>query len=200
MGPWRKAGRLGFFRAIPGCVQPEGVAERLRVGDRRRTSPPQNTACSQGAPPTVTPPTAPLKPFLIPMRLRDMSLMAHGARIIRKVGIVEGSPLELLKGTLDTLILKTLSRGPNHGYGIARWLRESSADAFQVEEGALYPALRRLEKRGFLISGWDVTETGREAKFYRLTEDGRAELEAALAHWSRYVSAMGQVLDSGGRA
>jgi transcriptional regulator len=125
--------------------------------------------------------------------------MAHGARIIRKVGIVEGSPLELLKGTLDTLILKTLSRGPNHGYGIARWLRESSADAFQVEEGALYPALRRLEKRGFLISGWDVTETGREAKFYRLTEDGRAELEAALAHWSRYVSAMGQVLDSGGR-
>lgn len=126
--------------------------------------------------------------------------MAHPARITRKVGIVEGSPLELLKGTLDTLILKTLSRGPNHGYGIARWLKETSAEAFQVEEGALYPALRRLEKRGLLASGWDVTETGREAKFYRLTQEGRAELEAALAHWRRYVSAMGQVLDSGGRA
>jgi len=108
--------------------------------------------------------------------------------------------LEILKGTLDILILKTLSRGPNHGYGIARRLRESSAQAFQVEEGALYPALRRLEKRGLLTSGWDVTETGREAKFYRLTEEGRAELEAALTHWRRYVSAMGQVLDSGGRA
>jgi len=126
--------------------------------------------------------------------------MSHPTRTIGKVRIVEGSPLELLKGTLDTLILKTLSRGPNHGYGIARWLRESSADAFQVEEGALYPALRRLEKRGLLASGWDVTETGREAKFYRLTEEGRAELDAALANWSRYVSAMGQVLDSGGHA
>jgi PadR family transcriptional regulator PadR len=134
------------------------------------------------------------------MRLRDMSLMSHPTRTIGKVRIVEGSPLELLKGTLDTLILKTLSRGPNHGYGIARWLRESSADAFQVEEGALYPALRRLEKRGLLASGWDVTETGREAKFYRLTEEGRAELHAALANWSRYVSAMGQVLDPGGHA
>jgi PadR family transcriptional regulator PadR len=113
---------------------------------------------------------------------------------------MRGSPLEILKGTLDILILKTLSRGPNHGYGIARWLRETSSEAFQVEEGALYPALRRLEKRGLVTSGWDVTETGREAKFYHLTSGGRRELDSALANWSRYVTAMGHVLDSEGPA
>lgn len=103
--------------------------------------------------------------------------------------------LEILKGTLDILILKTLKRGANHGYGIARWLRESSSDAFQVEEGALYPALRRMEKRGHLVAGWDVTETGREAKYYRLTDEGEKELHAAQANWVRYVGAMAQILD-----
>ena len=106
------------------------------------------------------------------------------------------SPLEILKGTLDILILKTLSRGPNHGYGIARWLKETSSEAFQVEEGALYPALRRLERKGWVTSGWDLTETGREAKFYRLTAEGKREMDGALANWSRYVAAMGIVLDS----
>lgn len=105
-----------------------------------------------------------------------------------------GSGLEILKGTLDILILKTLRRGPNHGYGIGRWLKESSSEAFQVEEGAIYPALRRMEKRGFLVADWDVTETGREAKFYRLTTEGERELEAAQANWERYVVAMNQVL------
>jgi len=105
-----------------------------------------------------------------------------------------GSALEILKGTLEILILRTLNRGPNHGYGVARWLRENSSEAFQVGEGALYPALRRMEKRGLLISDWDVTETGREAKFYRLTPQGRTELEAALANWDRYVMTMAQVL------
>jgi transcriptional regulator len=113
---------------------------------------------------------------------------------------MRGSPLEILKGTLDILVLKTLSRGANHGYGIARWLRETSSEAFQVEEGALYPALRRLEKRGWVTSGWDVTETGREAKFYHLTPEGTRELETALANWNRYVIAMGFVLDSEGPA
>jgi len=107
--------------------------------------------------------------------------------------------LELMKGTLDILILRTLSRGPNHGYGIARWLRESSGEEFQVEEGALYPALRRMEKRGFLVSDWETTETGREAKVYRLTSQGQAELDAAMANWERYVAAMGHVLGTGSR-
>ncbi len=103
------------------------------------------------------------------------------------------SSLEILKGTLDTLILRTLSQGPNHGYGIARWLREQSGEAFQVEEGALYPALRRMVKRGLLRADWETTETGREAKVYRLTARGRTELKAAQARWERYVAAMGQV-------
>ncbi len=107
-----------------------------------------------------------------------------------------GSSLEILKGTLDILILKTLSRGANHGYGVARWLRETSAEAFQVEEGALYPALRRLEKKGLVASAWDVTETGREAKFYSLTPEGETELASAQATWHRYVTAMGHVLGS----
>jgi transcriptional regulator len=111
-----------------------------------------------------------------------------------------GSSLEILKGTLEILILRTLRRGPNHGYGIARWLRDTSAEAFQVEEGALYPALRRLEKKGLVASDWDVTETGREAKYYRLTSRGQAELDCALTNWARYVTAMGQVLDSEGQA
>jgi transcriptional regulator len=102
--------------------------------------------------------------------------------------------LELLKGTLDVLILKTLSAVPMHGYGVSRWLRETTADDFHVEEGALYPALRRLEKKGLIESEWGQTDTGREAKFYRLTEAGRAELEAELNTWNRYVRAMGKVL------
>lgn len=120
--------------------------------------------------------------------------MGIGPETPRKVGTVEGSSLEILKGTLDILILRTLSRGPNHGYGIARWLRQTSGDAFQVEEGALYPALRRLEARGLVVAGWDLTQTGREAKFYRLTPEGARALEAALENWSRYVAAMGHVL------
>jgi len=107
-----------------------------------------------------------------------------------------GAPsLEILKGTLEILILKTLSRSPNHGYGIARRLKETSAEAFQVEEGALYPALRRMEKKGLLAADWDVTDTGREAKFYRLTPLGQRTLEKSLEDWGRYVTAMGHVLD-----
>ena len=83
-------------------------------------------------------------------------------------------PLELIKGTLDVLILKTLSAGALHGYGISRSLRDTTQNDFHVEEGALYPALRRLEKRGYVESEWGVTDTGREAQFYRLTSAGRA--------------------------
>ena len=102
--------------------------------------------------------------------------------------------LELLKGTLDVLILKTLSGGAMHGYGVSRWLRETTREAFQVEEGALYPALRRLEKRGMVEAEWSVTDTGREAKFYRLTAAGQAELDSSLRTWERYVRAMNRVL------
>ena len=104
------------------------------------------------------------------------------------------SSLELLKGTLDVLILKTLHGGAMHGYGISRSIREATKDAFRVEEGALYPALRRLEKRGLVEANWGVTDTGREARFYALTPAGRAELSSELSSWHRYVEAMGRVL------
>lgn len=104
--------------------------------------------------------------------------------------------LELLKGTLDVLILKTLSRASMHGYAVSRWIRETTSDAFQVEEGALYPALRRLEKRGLVEAEWGVTDTGREAKFYRLTDGGEAELRSETRRWRRYVEAMGCVLEA----
>ncbi len=106
--------------------------------------------------------------------------------------------LELLKGTLDVVILKTLSSGPLHGYGVSRWVREATREDFSIEEGALYPALRRLEKKGYVESEWGVTDTGRDAKFYRLTRDGRGELETRSRTWERYVVAMGRVLGSSG--
>jgi PadR family transcriptional regulator, regulatory protein PadR len=107
--------------------------------------------------------------------------------------------MELLKGTLDILILKTLSRGSLHGYGISRYLREQTQRAFDVQEGALYPALRRLEARGLARVKWDSTDTGRQAKFYSLTREGEAELERGVDVVESYVAAMAQVL-GGARA
>ena len=104
--------------------------------------------------------------------------------------------LELLKGTLDVLILKTLSAGAMHGYGVSRWIRDATREELRVEEGALYPALRRLEKRGLVEAEWGVTDTGREAKFYGLTPAGRAEMRTSVLTWQRYVQAMDRVLGS----
>ena len=104
--------------------------------------------------------------------------------------------LELLKGTLDVLILKTLSWGPLHGYAVSRWIRGRTGDAFSIEEGALYPALRRLHKKGLLEARWGATDTGREAKFYTLTDAGRRQLQAEVMSWGRYVEAMSAVLHS----
>lgn len=105
--------------------------------------------------------------------------------------------LELLKGTLDIVILKTLEAGPRHGYGISRWVRDATREDLSIDEGALYPALRRLEKRGYVESEWGVSDTGRDAKFYRLTPDGRKELTSSVHHWERYVAAMSRVLVAG---
>ena len=102
--------------------------------------------------------------------------------------------LTLLKGTLDVLILRTLGWQPMHGYAISRWIREQSGDAFRVEEGALYPALRRQEERGLIEGEWSLTDTGREAKFYALTEEGRRAMRAEVRDWGRYVEAMSRVL------
>jgi PadR family transcriptional regulator, regulatory protein PadR len=103
-------------------------------------------------------------------------------------------PLPLLQGTLDALILKTLSRGRRHGYAIARWLEEATEDALQIEEGSLYPALYRMEKRGWIEAEWGISELNRKAKFYRLTPAGRAQLEAETAQWASFTAAVSKVL------
>ena len=97
---------------------------------------------------------------------------------------------DLLRGTLDMLILKTLSGGKAHGYAIARHIQQVSHDALVVEEGSLYPALHRMERRGWVESEWDVTDTGRRAKFYALTPDGRAALADQSQSWDEYVAAL----------
>jgi len=102
--------------------------------------------------------------------------------------------LDLLQGTLDLLVLKALSWGPAHGYSVATWIRERSDDAFLVEEGALYPALHRLERRGWVAAEWGLSENNRRAKFYELTSKGRGQLRSEVSLWERYVSAVGKVL------
>lgn len=102
--------------------------------------------------------------------------------------------MELIRGTLDVLVLKTVSWGRLHGYGISRAIGAATADALLVEEGALYPALRRLEKRGLLRGSWGVTDTGREARFYELTPAGTRHLQREMETWRRYVDAMSRVL------
>lgn len=102
--------------------------------------------------------------------------------------------LELLHGTLDTLVLKTLSWGPCHGYAIARWLRETSGGEFEVEDRALYVSLHRMEARGWVRSEWGLSENNRRAKFYELTAEGRRQLQAKQAHWARYAAAVFRVL------
>ena len=104
------------------------------------------------------------------------------------------SKADLLKGTLDLLILKALTLGPQHGYGIARWLEESSHDLLHIEEGSLYPALSRMEKRSWIRSEWGFSETNRKAKYYRLTSGGREQLGAQADGWNRLVEAMYLVL------
>lgn len=101
---------------------------------------------------------------------------------------------DLPQGTLDLLILKVVALGPVHGYAIAQRLQQVSRDVVQVPQGSLYPALHRLENRELLVADWKATDTGREAKFYRLTRKGRAMLESETASWRRLSDAIGLIL------
>ena len=103
--------------------------------------------------------------------------------------------LELLQGTLDMLILRTLLWGPQHGHGIGQAIRAQSEDLLKVETGSLYPALHRLEKRGWLISDWGVSEANQRAKYYRLTPAGKAQLVREQDRWSQLVTAIGRVMN-----
>ncbi|MEJ2538868.1 MAG: PadR family transcriptional regulator [Gemmatimonadota bacterium] len=102
--------------------------------------------------------------------------------------------MELMQGTLDLLVLRTLTGEPRHGYQIARAIKRLSAEALQVEEGALYPALHRLRAKGWIEGEWGMSENNRRARFYALTPEGRSALESARADWARYVDAVERVL------
>jgi transcriptional regulator len=101
---------------------------------------------------------------------------------------------ELLKGTLDLLILRSLFEAPRHGYGIAQWLEETSQGLLRIEQGSLYPALYRMEDRGWISARWGLTDLKRRAKFYRLTAHGREQLETEERGWNRLVKAISLIL------
>ena len=100
----------------------------------------------------------------------------------------------LLQGTLDMLILQTLRSGARHGYAIGRWLEEATRDSLQIEEGSLYPALYRMERKGWIEAEWGVSELNRRAKLYRLTPKGRAQLATETEQWARFAGAISKVL------
>ena len=103
---------------------------------------------------------------------------------------------DLLQGTLDVLILKTLSWGPRHGYAVARGLQQLTDDVLQIEEGSLYPALHRMERRGWVESEWGLSENNRRAKYYRLTPGGRKQLRTESSTWSVFSQAVSKVLNA----
>src|SRR4029077_277296 len=103
---------------------------------------------------------------------------------------------DILRGTLDLLILKALSWGPAHGYAVARWIEQATNDALRIEEGSLYPALHRLEERGHVSAEWGLSENNRRAKFYALTSEGRRQLRAESASWHRFARAVLAALEA----
>ena len=113
---------------------------------------------------------------------------------VEERGVTVKEKSDLPQGTLDLLILKVVALGPVHGYAIAQRLQQVSRDVVQVPQGSLYPALHRLKNRGLLAADWNETETGREAKFYKLTRKGRAQLETETASWERLAEAVGLIM------
>jgi PadR family transcriptional regulator PadR len=109
--------------------------------------------------------------------------------------MTQGVP-EILRGTLDLLILRALSWGATHGYGVARWIQHATNDALAIGEGTLYPALHRLEERGWVVASWGVSENNRQAKFYSLTKKGRAQLRVETDAWRRYAAAIFAALEA----
>jgi len=106
--------------------------------------------------------------------------------------------IDLKQGTLDVLVLKSLSWEPRHGYAISNWIQERTHSVLNVEEGALYPALHRLERKGWIESDWGRSENNRKAKYYQLTKRGRSALDEEASEWGRYVEAVARVLSAEG--
>ena len=114
------------------------------------------------------------------------------------MGNGKGKSGDLVQGTLDMLVLKALERGPMHGYGVAEWIHQSSADVLRVEEGALYPALHRLERQGWVRSEWKMTESNQRARFYRITAAGKKQLASDHDRWRLMVGAIAAVMQKTG--
>ena len=104
--------------------------------------------------------------------------------------------MDLMQGTLDMLILSSLLTSPKHGYAVMRWIRTMSEEELHIEEGALYPALHRMQERGWVTSDWGLSENNRQAKFYKLTPKGRNQLQVVTSSWARYVKIMAKVLQA----
>jgi PadR family transcriptional regulator, regulatory protein PadR len=109
--------------------------------------------------------------------------------------MARNSRTDLLQGTLDMLILKTLALGPQHGWGISQRIQQVSQDVLQVNQGSLYPALHRLELQGWIASDWGVSDTNRQAKFYRLTRTGQKQLQAETDNWARVTEAVARIMN-----
>ena len=109
-----------------------------------------------------------------------------------------GKSMSLLQGTLDVLVLRALEAEPRHGYAVAEWIRARTEGALEIEDGALYTALHRMEKRGYLAAEWGLSHNNRRAKFYSLTRAGRRELASASADWNAYAAAVAKVLQPDG--
>jgi PadR family transcriptional regulator, regulatory protein PadR len=107
---------------------------------------------------------------------------------------------DLPQGTLETMILKTLSWGEQHGYGIGRWIERASGDSLTIEEGSLYPALHRMEKRGWITATWRLTENNRRGKYYELTREGREQLRVQSGSWQRVMESVAKVLETTSQA
>ena len=108
--------------------------------------------------------------------------------------------MSLLQGTLDVLVMKAVAHEARHGYGVAEWIRKTTDGTLEIEDGALYTSLHRMQKRGWLEAEWGVSENNRRAKYYALSADGREELARAEGDWSRYAEAVFKVLEAGGRS
>ena len=114
----------------------------------------------------------------------------------RSSNAMTGERQRLLQGTLDVLVLKALQAGPAHGYAVSSWIRKITGGVLDIEDGALYTALHRMEKRGWLEAQWGVSDTSRRVKLYQLTETGRDQLEARSDTWNEYAAAVAKVLQS----
>jgi transcriptional regulator len=122
----------------------------------------------------------------------------HDLEVVMSVKetVTDNEQMELLRGTLDMLILKALIWGPMHGYDVMGWLHSSSEKQLAIEEGALYPALHRMEERGWIKADWGLSDNNRRAKFYQLTTKGREQLTAQTSSWARYVTVVEKILQT----